>query len=51
MINSSTNINKGNNLTEQTEHKKTTTCDVRNPGSGLEQAQTCISFGIFTYKW
>ena len=28
-------------LTEQTEHKNTTTCDVWNSGPGLEQAHKC----------
>jgi hypothetical protein len=41
MANNSTNINKTNDhlLPQLIEHKKTTTYDVGNPGSGLGQAQ------------
>jgi hypothetical protein len=45
MVINSTNINKNEQspliLTELTEHKDTATCDVGNPGLGLEQAQRC----------
>ena len=44
MVNNSTNINKTNVcLSPQlTEHKKTTTYDVGNPGHGLEQTQQYV---------
>jgi hypothetical protein len=45
MVYNSTNINKKNTkhliLTYLTEHKKTMTYDVGNPGPGLGQAQQC----------
>ena len=42
MVIKSTNINKGTIiLTELTEHKNTTTCEVENGGPGLGQAQKC----------
>ena len=39
MVNNSTNFNKANNHLSSylTEHKKTTTYDIRNPAPGLRQ--------------
>jgi hypothetical protein len=43
MVNNSANINKTYNdlLTFSLNTKKTTTCDIGNPGPGLGQAQKC----------
>jgi hypothetical protein len=51
MVTNSTNINKTNNLpiilTELTEHKKTTTYDVGNPGPGLGQVQNTLLYPAY----
>ena len=49
VVNNFTNINKTNNyLSPQiTEHKKTVTYGIGNPGPGLRQAQKCCMFQPF----